>query len=131
MLQNKTKGYRNHPQLLRFKAAADPAASIAMYLRGIYEEAVKRGYKFDAAKIDQAKFSSRIRCTRGQLLHEWIHFKLKLETRERSSTPNWWECLSRSRTLCLKLLTAMSKSGNAVATFVQNSLPGPFDSFFA
>lgn len=82
VLQNKTKGYRNHPQLLRFKAAADPAASIAMYLRGIYEEAVKRGYKFDAAKIDQAKFSSRIRCTRGQLLHEWIHFKLKLETRD-------------------------------------------------
>src|SRR5687767_6352155 len=81
VLQNKTKGYRNHPQLLRFRATADPTASIASYLHGVHEEAVKRGYHFDAKKIDDAKFSGRIRCTRGQLLHEWIHLKLKLVTR--------------------------------------------------
>ena len=82
VLQDKTKGYRNHPQLLRFKAAADPAASIASYLRGVYEEAAKRGYNFDRGKIDDARFSGPIRCTRGQLLHEWTHLKLKLETRD-------------------------------------------------
>ena len=82
VLQNKTKGYRNHPQLQRFRAAGDPTASIASYLRGVYEEAVQRGYNFDVNKIDDARFSGRIRCTRGQLLHEWIHLKLKLETRD-------------------------------------------------
>ena len=82
VLQNKTKGYRNHPQLLRFRAAVDPIASIASYLLGVYEEAVQRGYNFDAKKINDARFSSRIWCTRGQLLHEWIHLKLKLEIRD-------------------------------------------------
>ncbi len=82
VLQNKTKGYRNHPQLLRFRAAGDPTASIASYLHGVYEESVQRGYNFDANKIDHARYSRRIQCTRGQLLHEWIHLKLKLETRD-------------------------------------------------
>ena len=81
VLQNKTRGYRNHPQLLRFRAAGDPTASIASYLHVVYEEAVQRGYNFDANKIDEARFAGRIRCTRGQLLHEWAHLKLKLETR--------------------------------------------------
>ncbi|HEY5884736.1 MAG TPA: pyrimidine dimer DNA glycosylase/endonuclease V [Pyrinomonadaceae bacterium] len=82
VLQNKTKGYRSHPQLLRFKKCKDPEASIANYLRGIYAEAVQRGYNFDANKIAGPKFSGRIRCTRGQLLHEWSHLKLKLSTRD-------------------------------------------------
>lgn len=82
VLQNKTKGYRGHPQLLRFKACGDPTASVASYLRGIYQEAAGRGYSFDATKIDPSSFSGRIRCTRGQLLHEWSHLKLKLQTRD-------------------------------------------------
>ena len=82
VLQNKTKGYRSHPQLLRFRAAGDATASIASYLHGVYEEAVQRGYNFDGNKIDAARFSGRIRCTRGQLLHEWTHLKHKLEARD-------------------------------------------------
>ena len=82
VLQNKTRGYRNHPQLLRFKACENPAASIANYLRGIHEEAVARNYNFDSTKIDGVHFSGTIRCTRGQLLHEWTHLKLKLKTRD-------------------------------------------------
>ncbi|MEK7830534.1 MAG: pyrimidine dimer DNA glycosylase/endonuclease V, partial [Acidobacteriota bacterium] len=31
VLQGKTKGYRNHSQLLRFKETADPAAALAAY----------------------------------------------------------------------------------------------------
>lgn len=81
VLQNKTKGYRSHPQLLRFKACKDPSGSIARYLRGLHKEAANRGYNFDASKIDAAKFSGRIRCTRGQLLHEWNHLRLKLQVR--------------------------------------------------
>ena len=82
VLQNKTKGYRNHPQLLRFRAAADSTAAIASYLVGVYEEAVERGYNFDADKINHPRSSGPIPCTRGQLLHEWMHLKLKLETRD-------------------------------------------------
>ncbi len=82
VLQNKTRGYRSHPQLLSFRACEDPAASIANYLRGVHEEAVLRGYNFDSSKIDPAEFSGTIRCTRGQLLHEWSHLKLKLKTRD-------------------------------------------------
>lgn len=82
VLQNKTRGYRNHPQLLRFRACESPTGSIANYLHGIYEEAVERGYSFDSSKIDAAQFSASIRCTRGQLMHEWTHLKLKLKTRD-------------------------------------------------
>ena len=82
VLQNRTKGYRSHPQLLRFKACKEPCASIARYLRGLHQEAANRGYNFDASKIDGVKFSGRIRCTRGQLLHEWNHLKLKLQARD-------------------------------------------------
>ena len=82
VLQNKTKGYRSHPQLLRFRAAADPIASIASYLCGVYEESVKRGYNFDAGKINDARVAGRISCTRGQLLHERAHLILKLQARD-------------------------------------------------
>ena len=32
VLLGRTKGYRNHPQLERFRATRDPAAAIATYL---------------------------------------------------------------------------------------------------
>ena len=82
VLQNKTRGYRKHPQLLRFQSCEDPSASIAVYLRGIYEEATTRGYNFRVDKIDSDQLAGRIRCTRGQLLYEWEHLKLKLKARD-------------------------------------------------
>jgi hypothetical protein len=82
VLQNKTRGYRSHPQLRRFKASADPVGAIAKYLRGIYSEAVNRGYQFSEAKIERVEFSGEIACTRGQLLYEWQHLKEKLRSRD-------------------------------------------------
>jgi len=38
VLEGKTKGYRNHPQLDRFKLSEDPLAAINYYLQMIYEE---------------------------------------------------------------------------------------------
>ncbi|MRR34735.1 DNA lyase, partial [bacterium] len=32
VLLGETRGYRNHPQLLRFRSMPDPAASLAAYL---------------------------------------------------------------------------------------------------
>ena len=62
VLEGKTKGYRNHPQLLRFKKAINPVESINYYLVGVYEEAVKKGYQFNKEKTADdliEKYSSK------------------------------------------------------------------------
>lgn len=84
VLQNRTKGYRNHPQLKRFRSSAEPEGAIAAYLRAIYTEARARGYKFSAEKISAHPFTEKITCTRGQLLYEWKHLKEKLRQRDAS-----------------------------------------------
>ena len=82
VLQNKTKGYRHHPQLRRFASSSDAVAAIAAYLREIHREAVHRGYRFLEAKITEGEFSGKILCTRGQLLYEWNHLRRKLKERD-------------------------------------------------
>jgi hypothetical protein len=82
VLQGATRGYRNHPQLTRFKAHADPPGAIAKYLRAVYEEASSRGYKFSEQKIGAPDESASLVCTRGQLLYEWNHLKEKLKARD-------------------------------------------------
>lgn len=82
VLEGKTRGYRNHPQLNRFKSLPDPVGAIAAYLRALQREAAARGYQFSAEKINAAEFTGRIACTRGQLLYEWNHLKRKLEARD-------------------------------------------------
>lgn len=51
VLRGATHGYRSHPQLQRFKEAPDPQAAMSAFLRGLQEEATRRGYNFDAGKI--------------------------------------------------------------------------------
>lgn len=82
VLRGATRGYRHHPQLERFRDAADPRAAIAAYLAGVLEEAKRRGYAFDGRKIGRRRLAGRLTATRGQLLYEWRHLKRKL--RERS-----------------------------------------------
>jgi hypothetical protein len=81
VLKGGTRGYRNHPQLDRFKAQANPIAAVAAYLSHLYEEATSRGYRFDGHKIEIQRTSSPIPCTRGQIMYEWEHLKQKLQTR--------------------------------------------------
>jgi hypothetical protein len=81
VLKGATQGYRHHPQLIRFRAQSDPVAAVAAFLTGLSEEAVRRGYRFDATKISRRKFTGRIPETRGQLLFEWTHLKRKLTVR--------------------------------------------------
>ena len=50
VLAGKTKGYRHHPQLARFRAAPSPTGAIAAYLRVVFEESVGRGYASTAAR---------------------------------------------------------------------------------
>ena len=81
VLAGATQGYRHHPQLVRFRSQPDPLAAIATFLAGIAEEARSRGYRFDATKILRRRFRGRIPETRGQLLYEWGHLKVKLRAR--------------------------------------------------
>ncbi|HEX2188919.1 MAG TPA: pyrimidine dimer DNA glycosylase/endonuclease V [Longimicrobiaceae bacterium] len=81
VLQGRTRGYRAHPQLTRFRAQADPLAAVAAYLRAVQAEAARRGYRFDAARIASAGPAAPLEETRGQLLYEWTHLLRKLETR--------------------------------------------------
>ena len=82
VLQNRTIGYRHHPQLRRFLASSDPVGAIGMYLRGIHQEAAQRGYRFRADKIAESERDIQIRCTRGQLLYEWKRLREKLQRRD-------------------------------------------------
>ena len=81
VLAGATKGYRHHPQLVRFQASPDPLGAIAAFLAGIASEARRRRYNFDATKISRRTFSGQIPETRGQLLYEWGHLKAKLRAR--------------------------------------------------
>ena len=83
VLRGRTRGYRNHPQLDRFRSCRSPVASIAAYLRIVQEEAARRGYAFDARKIARAPSAERVRVSRGQLRYEWTHLKRKLAVRDR------------------------------------------------
>jgi hypothetical protein len=81
VLAGQTKGYRNHPQLIRFRSHSKPAAAIASFLFCLVEEAERRGYQFDGGKILHKKVSIQIQETNGQMAYEWIHLKRKLRKR--------------------------------------------------
>ena len=91
VLQNQTKGYRNHPQLRRFISYPDPGAAIGMFLQEIHREAIQREYRFNEDKIVRAEFHGQIPCTRDKLLYEWKHLLEKLKQRD---TPRYSELKS-------------------------------------
>lgn len=82
VLQGATRGYRNHPQLQRFKTQPDPLAAIAEFLRGLHAEACERRYNFDATKISGPHTRRTIATTHGQLLYEWAHLFHKVRDRD-------------------------------------------------
>ncbi len=82
VLKGETRGYRYHPQLIRFQAQADPLATIAAYLSGLADEAERRGYRFDRSKITSHPATHKIPVSKGQLLYEWDHLKEKLRRRD-------------------------------------------------
>jgi hypothetical protein len=85
VLEGKTKGYRNHPQLDRFKKHKKPVDCINRYLIIVYEESVKRGYKFDRSKVGRNFPTTKLTVTEGQLAYERIHLLGKLKIRDMES----------------------------------------------
>lgn len=81
VLRGRTNGYLHHPQLERFRAQPSPIGAIADYLRGVYAEAVSRGYAFTGRKVSRARGIGRVAVTRGQVEYEWHHLMTKLAVR--------------------------------------------------
>lgn len=82
VLLGNTKGYKNHPQLERFKKSVDPIQSICNYLHTICDEADRRGYNFNRSKIPN-KFMviEKIPVTVGQIDYEFDFLKQKVLNR--------------------------------------------------
>ncbi|MBN1694988.1 hypothetical protein JW879_06280 [candidate division WOR-3 bacterium] len=82
VLEGKTKGYKNHPQLERFKKARNPSDSINQYLATVYQESVKRGYNFNKGKIKWNFKPFKLNVKSGQLNYEKNHLLKKLKMRD-------------------------------------------------
>jgi hypothetical protein len=89
VLRGKTKGYRHHPQLERFRAHAFPRCAISAYLAVIHSEASVRGYAFDKRKIGPLHSVHSISTTTSQVLYEWEHLLGKLSARSRVLHRRW------------------------------------------
>ncbi|MCF8298467.1 MAG: pyrimidine dimer DNA glycosylase/endonuclease V [Saprospiraceae bacterium] len=87
VLEGKTKGYKNHSQLIRFKNCENPVSAINQYLSSVYDEAVERGYSFNKDKIDwdfkiPIAIGIKIKVTSEQINYERKHLLSKLKIRD-------------------------------------------------
>src|SRR5690606_17160415 len=70
VLAGRTRGYRSHPQLERFRAHAEPLVAIGEYLEVLAEAASARGYRFDRARIDRRPARAADACAAGAVVHD-------------------------------------------------------------
>jgi hypothetical protein len=82
VLMGRTRGYRHHPQLDRFRGSKDPVGLVEKYLLLIHDEACARGYSFDRSRIGSPSRRGSIPVTTGQLAYELAHLKRKLRARD-------------------------------------------------
>jgi hypothetical protein len=85
VLSGQTKGYKHHPQLIRFIQTSDPTQYLSAYLIDVFAESIRRGLKFDQSKIGPNANVSQLTVTKGQLEYEWLHLTTKLKAR----APSW------------------------------------------
>lgn len=93
VLRGETRGYRNHPQLDRFKKHATPVAAMSVYLAAIHAESVARGYTFDKRKIQATEEPVTLMVTSGQMDYEWSHLLAKLQARNPLIYQKWRETI--------------------------------------
>ena len=82
VLEGKTRGYKNHPQLNRFRKTKYPIDLINQYLGEVYHEAVRRNFNFDKQKVDWTFRKRKIPVTTGQMKYEAAHLLAKLKKRD-------------------------------------------------
>ncbi|MBA2321928.1 MAG: DNA lyase [Deltaproteobacteria bacterium] len=81
VLDGRTRGYRAHPQLERFRAHDAPLAAIDAWLYALAAEARQRGYRFDVTKLGPSTAVTPIPLTEGQLAFEVGHLRAKVAVR--------------------------------------------------
>jgi len=81
VLRGRTRGYKHHPQLERFRAHPSPRFAINAYLAAIHDEATARGYSFVRSKVGRIARVKPITVSHGQLRYEWSHLLAKLALR--------------------------------------------------
>lgn len=100
VLRGETRGYRNHPQLDRFRGP-NAVDRIDEYLHHIVDEAMRRGYNFDRSKLgDFGGLAAYLRSrgdaqhwrfvSRGQVVFEAQHLARKLQQRGAPPMPDEW-----------------------------------------
>jgi Pyrimidine dimer DNA glycosylase len=82
VLKGETRGYKNHPQLIRFKEQPDPIAALDSYLLHVLQEAINRHYLFQKDLIGDEFIDYLLNVTKGQLIYETNHLKSKLILRD-------------------------------------------------
>lgn len=84
VLEGKTKGYKNHSQLERFKSSIHPLHYIYNYLNEIWLESLKRGYNFSVTKVPFGDYTylPKLTVTTEQLSFEASHLKSKVDKRD-------------------------------------------------
>ncbi len=92
VLENKTIGYKNHPQLNRFKATTNPVETINEYLYHVYVESLARGYNFDKTKISHICAGNKISVSNKQIQFEVEILNKKLLERKQNYLINDYEC---------------------------------------
>ncbi|MGW9825967.1 pyrimidine dimer DNA glycosylase [Brevibacterium pityocampae] len=94
VLRGQTRGYRSHPQLVRFRELDAPVAAIGAYLSGLAAEADARGYTFNRGLIVDDAWDGTIEVAEGQIAFEWDHLLAKLTIR---SPEHAEACAERAR----------------------------------
>ncbi len=82
VLGGRTRGYRHHPQLVRFRRQPSPEGAIAAYLGHVHDEAVTRGYRFNRSLIGPVGAIGSLAVASGQIEREWEHLMAKLRERD-------------------------------------------------
>lgn len=89
VLRGHTRGYRQHPQLERFRAHPTPVLAINAYLAAIHAEAIARGYHFDRSKLGPVRTVALMEANDGQVMYEWNHLLRKLAERSPATHEQW------------------------------------------
>ncbi len=83
VLEGKTRGYKKHPQLIRFKEHSNSLHAINQYLYYVAIEADFREFSFDKSKFNLTNkiFKEKILINSGQLAFEFEHLYKKVSKR--------------------------------------------------
>ncbi|WMT50842.1 MAG: pyrimidine dimer DNA glycosylase/endonuclease V [Ferroplasma sp.] len=87
VLYGLTKGYKNHPQISRFKLSGEPVTAINTYIYYLFLESKERNYSFNESKLEYSMINRdfHIPVTAGQVTYEFKLLLSKLKTRSQEN----------------------------------------------